>query len=758
MSLVNSQISRNRIHRNSFAIVIFALAAIASSLFASDPWSTKASTLDQSTGKTQPQEHKQPLSSDPDDFRYPIQEGFEGFSLATTQFSSYVPTCDTTGCGWSVQGNYHHSGEHSVWAPNVAAVSDQQLVLNPGGAITIPADASKATLSFWHAYSFESTGNFFFDGGVLEVFSNGAWSDSDLDFITGGYNATLSLSLNPLTGRPAWSGQTLQGFTEVEVSLLAYAGQSIRIRFREGTDATNASFGWWIDDIKLVINSPSSCTAPEWGTRASYPHSASGLATASFNGKIYSFGGRDTTQTVLANAYSTGSAPFVWSSIAPLPQPRMGASAVSSDQYIYILGGLDSDINPTTTLWRYSPTNNSYTVLAPFTHPTGKQAAVINNGKIYRIGGLDDDLHAVNTVEVYNINSNTWSSTTNYPIPISSPNALSFGRYIYTAGGTNTTYQTKTYRFDPTTSTWDDNAIPDLLEGYYDGIGALVNGRWILAGGGPSNYTKSVSWDPATNLWSALPTMDVAVHDAGSAVLNQSIYVIAGTDLSGNAMSATQYYTDQPCIPDPATCMLQFTDVDPSSTFYPYIKCLACYGIISGYSDGTFRPGNDVTRAQIAKIVSNASGFTEMQTHQTFLDISPSHTFYTYIERLASRNIIGGYPCGGPGEPCDVNNMPYFRPASNATRGQLAKIVCKAFNCVSGPSQQSFADVPVNHTFYHEIGMLYELGSITGYACGGPGEPCEAGNLPYFRPGAKVSRGQTAKIISSTFFPGCPTP
>jgi hypothetical protein len=37
---------------------------------------------------------------------------------------------------------------------------------------------------------------------------------------------------------------------------------------------------------------------------------------------------------------------------------------------------------------------------------------------------------------------------------------------------------------------------------------------------------------------------------------------------------------------------------------------------------------------------------------------------------------------------------------------------------------------------------------MNGYACGGPGEECRQGNLPYFRPNANVTRGQAAKIVA----------
>jgi hypothetical protein len=49
-----------------------------------------------------------------------------------------------------------------------------------------------------------------------------------------------------------------------------------------------------------------------------------------------------------------------------------------------------------------------------------------------------------------------------------------------------------------------------------------------------------------------------------------------------------------------------FSDVPPGSTFYRYVETAVAHGIIEGYDDGTFRPGNSATRGQIAKIVYNA--------------------------------------------------------------------------------------------------------------------------------------------------------
>jgi photosystem II stability/assembly factor-like uncharacterized protein len=207
----------------------------------------------------------------------------------------------------------------------------------------------------------------------------------------------------------------------------------------------------------------------------------------------------------------------------------------------------------------------------------------------------------------------------------------------------------------------------------------------------------------------------------------------------------------------PTACAISFTDVDPQHTFYPYVMCLACRGIVVGYPDGTFRPNNPVTRGQLSKIVSGAAGFNEPPGEQVFEDVPVGHIFYEWVNRLASRGIVQGYPCGGAGEPCGPANLPYFRPFANVTRGQSSKIVASAAILPAPPSGQwTFQDVPEGSTFWTWIEALATSGAINGYPCGGTGEPCvPPDNRPYFRPGNDVTRGQSSKIVALTFFPEC---
>jgi hypothetical protein len=125
-----------------------------------------------------------------------------------------------------------------------------------------------------------------------------------------------------------------------------------------------------------------------------------------------------------------------------------------------------------------------------------------------------------------------------------------------------------------------------------------------------------------------------------------------------------------------------FRDVPITDPFYDYIETAYSHNIISGYTCGPgcieFRPGNNVTRGQLCKIVALARGWPSYTPPgPTFQDVPSTDPFYTYIEAAYSHNIISGYDCG-PG-------CLEFRPGNNATRGQISKIVYLATTSQSGP-------------------------------------------------------------------------
>ncbi|MBF6613987.1 MAG: S-layer homology domain-containing protein, partial [Chloroflexi bacterium] len=252
--------------------------------------------------------------------------------------------------------------------------------------------------------------------------------------------------------------------------------------------------------------------------------------------------------------------------------------------------------------------------------------------------------------------------------------------------------------------------------------------RGVLGGGTATPTATSI---PATDTATSTSTMvsptststaasTAMVSSTATAIATDTTQATSTTQPSATSQAtstpgaATQTATTQPTV---TACTISFSDVPPSNTFYANIECLACKGIVSGYDDGTFRPNNQVTRGQIAKIVSNSVGYTDDPGTQIYTDVPPSNPFYPYINRLTRRGYMGGYPCGSiPQEPCDMENRPYFRPGAQATRGQISKIISNAAGIADDPGPQIYTDVPPGNPFYDYINRLTRRGVMGGYA------------------------------------------
>jgi len=332
-------------------------------------------------------------------------------------------------------------------------------------------------------------------------------------------------------------------------------------------------------------------------------------------------------------------------------------------------------------------------------------------------------------------------------------------------------------------SSWNLLATANVGTGdarFYSVAAYATNDVWAVGYylSGSTDRALIEHWNGSAWIQATTPNPGYATQLYGAAVAAPNdIWAVGEGSVGIGATTLTERYN--PCsasptptstpggqaTPTPTQCNIEFSDVPQGSTFYPYVLCMACRGIINGYTSGCasgnpcFRPNNNVTRGQLSKIVVNAASFNEPAGAQQFEDVPVGSTFYDFVWRLASRNIVGGYACGGPGEPCVApGNLPYFRPNGNATRGQISKIVANAANFTDPPGAQLFEDVPPSHTFFDYVQRLANRGVMNGYACGGAGEPCNPpNNLSYFRPSSNATRGQTSKIVSNAFFPSCST-
>ena len=93
-----------------------------------------------------------------------------------------------------------------------------------------------------------------------------------------------------------------------------------------------------------------------------------------------------------------------------------------------------------------------------------------------------------------------------------------------------------------------------------------------------------------------------------------------------------------------------FTD-DDSITYQEAIDVISAIGVVSGYSDGSFHPTDNLTRGAAAKIITNLilgpnTASTLVCTTAPYPDVPVGHTFAAAITYCSQNKIINGYPDG----------------------------------------------------------------------------------------------------------------
>ena len=375
---------------------------------------------------------------------------------------------------------------------------------------------------------------------------------------------------------------------------------------------------------------PTWVAGPPSPTTGSY--NAAGVVAG--DGNFYVIGGYyNTANDVISTTLAYQPASDSWLTRAPLPTPRANAAIGILGDRIYVAGGDLSGGSPTLpALHIYDVTSDTWTAGAPL--PGARSGAAgwgfAPTNRFYVFGGDSSTGNEISTF-IYNPSSNTWTSGANLPGAKSDGAVASDGTYIYLAGGYDGTDPTNTlFRYKPATDSWA-TLTPDPVVRFRPGM-SYRDGKLYVTGGSTGFYADPLDtvsiYDIQTDTWSTGPLL-LATRVAHVQGTLPDGRIIIATGLSPSTIrSATVELLPpaQTCLTPSATptaippsstatptatvtattCTLAFHDVPVGSTFYEYIHCLYCRGIVGGYSDGTFRPGNNATRGQIAKIVYNA--------------------------------------------------------------------------------------------------------------------------------------------------------
>jgi hypothetical protein len=136
---------------------------------------------------------------------------------------------------------------------------------------------------------------------------------------------------------------------------------------------------------------------------------------------------------------------------------------------------------------------------------------------------------------------------------------------------------------------------------------------------------------------------------------------------------------------------------------------------ISGYTDGTFKPKQSVTRAEVAAMFANILKLNlDFPGSQKFTDVSDEHWAYSHIQAMFRTGIFVGY--------VDGNGVRTFDPEAAISRAEIAQVFTNYWKyldiSVTGENTATIPDVPENHWASLAINRIYNTGIFTGFENG----------------------------------------
>lgn len=152
------------------------------------------------------------------------------------------------------------------------------------------------------------------------------------------------------------------------------------------------------------------------------------------------------------------------------------------------------------------------------------------------------------------------------------------------------------------------------------------------------------------------------------------------------------------------SCIGVFPDV---STLHPkctQIEYLQSKRVMNGYSDGSFKPGGYLTRGQLAKIMVLAFNMSSEQSSHKFPDVNSDNKFAGYIDILYSKQIVSGYSDGLFRPDQFVTRAEYFKYLYNSLNQSNPGLISENWGY---SSVESFNDVPFSNKFSNYINVLH---------------------------------------------------
>lgn len=256
-----------------------------------------------------------------------------------------------------------------------------------------------------------------------------------------------------------------------------------------------------------------------------------------------------------------------------------------------------------------------------------------------------------------------------------------------------------------------------FLYGDYYGTGTQQLAKTYFDANGGTKSNK-VMFHPKGETYGILATAEnegyyfAGWYTSGGTLVTESTVVTGNQTLYAHWTTApVEQVVETPAVEIVATG--PFSDVADDAWYTTYISQLEEQKVLGGYTDGTFRPENDVTTGEVLKIVMTASGYDTQEP----LD---DHWASGYFQTAAEDGLLKGMTINDVDTPLSRENV--------------AILVVNILEAETVEQETVFVD-----TDSQAANVLYNLGIINGNV--------DAQNKRWFYPETCITRAELAKIV-----------
>jgi Trypsin-like peptidase domain/S-layer homology domain len=168
-----------------------------------------------------------------------------------------------------------------------------------------------------------------------------------------------------------------------------------------------------------------------------------------------------------------------------------------------------------------------------------------------------------------------------------------------------------------------------------------------------------------------------------------------------------------------------FSDVDFGDDNAEAISYLETNGIVGGYPDGSFKPGNPLNRAELMKILVEGAGYNpDADEYKNCFPDVIQDWYAKYVCFGAERGWIEGYDDG------------FFKPENYVNKVEAIKMILEVLDMdLETASTEVYTDVEMGQWYTNYINTAYELGLL------------EEDADSYYYPSHEITRGGVSENL-----------